>query len=96
MVYVFSCQPQEKTMFLNTDPHFMAAKGFRTYEGAHRAMTKVRSLIKGQKPLMIIVQRHFMMPERSDYVVVVILNLKNTEHQDPMFFAMRNIYVTNA
>ncbi len=83
-------------MFLNTDPHFMAAKGFKTYNGAHNAMMKVRALIKGHKPLMIIVQRQFDMPERSDYVVVVILNLKNTEHQDPMFFAMRNIYVTNA
>jgi len=74
----------------------MAAKGYKTYETAHNAMMKVRALIKGQKPLMIIVQRQFMLPYRSDYVVVVVLNLKNTEHPDPMFFAMRNIYVTNA
>mgnify|MGYP001611003824 CR=1 FL=1 len=80
-------------MFLNTNVHFMAAKGHASYASAARKVEKVRGLIEaGKKPLMMVIARHTY-PDKVDYVPVCILPL-NSEFP-PMFFAYRGIYVTN-
>ncbi len=80
-------------MFLNTDTHFLAAKGFSSYASANRKMHKVRVGLKtGDKPLMAIITRK-LLNQPEDFVVVVFLRV-DTLH-NPRFFAEKGLYVTS-
>jgi hypothetical protein len=80
-------------MMLNTDPHFMAAKGYRSYAAASRAAKRVSDALPlGNRPMMIITTRYFD-GGRIDFVVVAPLG-QQLEYL-AQHLASNNIYTVN-
>ncbi len=78
-------------MYLNTHPHFMAAKGFKKYGTAEKKLSLAVAAMR-VKPLRFVLTRPIN--DTVDYVAVVVLTPENMVWATHL--AARNIYCTSA